>query len=293
MHRTLTIATASCALLTACGGGDTSTGTSSSSVTSPSVSYQSLSSTAAATSALAGAAIRSNGSTGTLDVVTIANSSLTHNTGAATVNDGTYSLTDADGFDANGRLSDGSSTLSPAAGFSGRYEYVTPYSQSYSAGGTSYTVPLGVVGVATAAADVSTSGSATYTGEAAGVVASGTTSYDLTGGTATVTANFGSGRVNVTTTGFTATQTGGTASAVPVDTVSVANMSIAGNTFSGGTVTTLNGGAVVNVTGPNTTTAAGGAFFGFDATNNFPDEVGGVIAQQGDNGLLGVGFVGD
>lgn len=293
MRRNLIVAIAALAGAGACGGGGTATATSTvSSLTGPTTTYQTLSSTAAVTSALAGAAVRSNGTTGALDVVTLTNSSTTHNTGATTINDGTYTLTDADGFDANNQLTDGTSTIAPVASVTGNYEYVTAYTQSYSAGGVNYTIPAGVVGIATAAADVSTSGSATYTGEAAGVVASGTSSFDLTNGTATVTANFGSGNVNVTTTGFTATRTGG-AGTVPIDTVSVSNMSISGNTFSGGTVSTLNGGVAVSVTGANTTATASGAFFGYDAGTNFPDEVGGVIVQQGDNGLVGVGFVGD
>ena len=88
-------------------------------------------------------------------------------------------------------------------------------------------------------------------------------------------------------TGFTATERAtGNAATAPVDTISATGMTIAGNRFSGGTVTTTNGGAAVNVTGANTTTTAQGAFFGYDAAASAPDEVGGLFLHQGDDGTV-------
>lgn len=95
-------------------------------------------------------------------------------------------------------------------------------------------------------------------------------------------------------TDFTVTdQATGNAVTGPVDTISVTGMTISGNGFSGGTVATTNDGTAVNITGANTTTTAQGAFFGYDTAASAPDEVGGLVLQQGDDGILAGGFVAD
>ena len=259
----------------------------------PTPTYETLTSTASSTSPLAGSAIRSNGTTGTLDVTTTSGT-LTHNTGATTVSDGTYSLTDADGI-SGGVLTDGSSTLTSngSQGFTGTYEYVRAYNQTYISGGVTYD-SNGVNGIVTSSTDVPTTGSATYTGEARGVVVTGVQGFDLNNGTSTVNADFGSGTVNATMTGFSATnQATGAAATAPIDTISATGMTISGNGFSGGTITTSNGGVVTSVTGTNTTTAGQGHFFGYDGTNARPDEVGGNILIQGDNGRVLGTFIAD
>ena len=242
------------ALLAGYGGGGTTTAP----------SYEALSSTASSTSTLAGSAIRSNGTTGTLDVTT-ASGTLMHDTGATTVSDGTYILADADGI-SGGVLTDGSSTLisNGSQGFNVTYEYVQAYNQTYTSGGVTYD-SNGVYGIVTTASDVPSSGTATYTGEARGVVVTGAQGFDLNNGTSIVNANFGAGTVDVTMNGFSATsQAIGAAATAPIDTISATGMTISGNGFSGGTMTTANGGAVISVTGPNTSVAGQGHFFGYD-----------------------------
>ena len=277
--------------LTACGGGTTTNPPPV--VTTP--SYETLTSTAAKTSTLAGTAIQINN---TSDAVTRVDTtgSLTHNTGAMTVNDGTYTLTDADGFDAAGVLNDGAGgtfTSDGTQGFTGTYDYVAAYEQSYTSGGTSYT-SSGIGGVVTSSGDVPTAGTATYTGEATGQIVTATTGTDLNNGTSTVTANFGSGTVDVTMTGFSAEdQATGATTTAPIDTITATGMTIAGNAFSGGTFTTTNGGAIIDVTGANATGSGSGNFFGYDATNSIPDETGGIILLQGDSGTVAAGFIAD
>lgn len=302
MNKTFSLlaATSACSLLVACGGGSTGDGITTPTPTPTTPSYETLSSTAAATSTLGGVALRSNNTSGALDIVTTSGTT-THNTGNTTITDGTYSLTDADGFNGGNTLTDGTSTITTdASALSGTYQYVTVYDQSYTSGGVVYD-SRGVGGVVTRAADVPTTGTATYMGDAQGQVVTGTQGFDLARGTSTVSADFGARTVNVTMTGFTATdQTTGNATTAPIDTISANGMTIAGNGFSGGTVATTNGGAAVDITGANTTTTAQGAFFGFNGaqtapsgTMAAPDEVGGLVLQRGDDGIVAGAFVAD
>lgn len=277
-------------LLTGCGGGGG--GTQPQSNTAP--SYETMSSTADATSTLAGSGIRSNGTSGAIDL-TSTSGTLKHDTGATTIDDGTYSLTDSDGFNGSNVMSDGSSTLTSdgTQGFSGTYEYVRAYNQTYTSGGVTYDT-TGIYGIVTNASDMPTSGSATYTGEATGVVITATQGFDLSNGTSTVNANFGAGTVDVTLNGFTSTdQSTGNPSAAPIDTISVTGMAISGNGFSGGTASTSNSGTTTSVTGANTTNSAQGHFFGYDAANSQPDEVGGNVVIQGDDGRVIGTFIAD
>ncbi|MEL6748914.1 MAG: transferrin-binding protein-like solute binding protein [Pseudomonadota bacterium] len=281
-------------LLTGCGGGGSGVKPSTGGGTVTSPSYENMSSTADATSTLAGSGIRSNGTSGAIDLVNTSGS-LKHDTGATTLNDGTYTLTDSDGFNASNVMSDGSSTLTSdgTQGFSGTYEYVRAYNQTYISGGVTYDT-TGIYGIATNASDMPTSGSATYTGEATGVVVTATQGFGLSSGTSTVNADFGAGTVNVTLNGFTATdQATGNAATAPIDTISVNGMTISGNGFSGGTATTSNGGTTTSVTGANTTSNPQGHFFGYDSANSRPDEVGGNVLIQGDDGRVIGTFIAD
>lgn len=305
------MATSALALASACGGGggggaadpaapssgssgSGSSGSSGGGTPAPTTpSYETLNSTASKTSTLGGVALRSNDSNGAFDIVTISGTT-THNTGNTTVTDGTYSLTDSDGFNGAGVLTDGSSTINTNTGvLSGTYEYVSFYEQSYTSGGNEYD-SVGIGGVITSASDVPKTGSATYTGGAAGSIATATQGFELEKGTSTVTADFAAGTVDATLTGFTSRdQATGKAVTAPIDTISVTGMTIAGNGFSGGTTSITNAGAVVNLTGANTTKTAQGAFFGYDAAASAPDEVGGLILQKGDDGVIAGGFIAD
>lgn len=288
------LAATSCfALVSACGGGSGPNTPALMTPTPPPVSpsYETLDSTSESTSSLGGVALRTDGATGALDV-TQTSGTIRHNTSAVTLNDGTYSFTDTDGPDSNGVLTDGSSTvIDGSQAYTRTYEYVTVYEQTYVSGGVTYDAN-GVIGIVTRPADIPTAGSATYTGEASGQIVTSTEGFDLTNGTSTVAANFRTGRVNVTMTGFTATNLAtGNAQAAPIDTITATGMQVSGNRFSGGTVTTTMSGAPVNLTGANTTSAAQGAFFGYDAAISAPSEVGGIILMQGDDGIVAGGFI--
>ena len=268
------------ATLTACGG----------SGTTPPVAntYQTLNSTAAATSTLTGTAAKGNDGSATI-VVSGVSGSLVHNTGALTVNDGTYSMTDTNGVDASGVATDGSSVLTASSstqGFSGSYQYVVPYEQTYQSGGDNYVVP-GFYGVGTNNADMAAAtGSATYNGEARGVVGTASSSNVLTGGTSVVTVNFGTNKVDATMSGF-ATST------APIDTITVTGMDLTNNRFSGGAFKTTKNGAVVVVTGTNTATTTNGNFFGIGSAGPLPDEAAGISVSQGDAGLVIGAFIVD
>lgn len=130
---TILASTSALALLCACGGGSSGDGTPAEGTgpTSPTKSaYEPLMSTAAKTSTLGGVAIRSNGASGATEVVTISGTTV-HNAGITTITDGTYSLTDPDGFNGSTLLSDGTSTITTdgVLGFTGSYQYVTAYEQ--------------------------------------------------------------------------------------------------------------------------------------------------------------------
>ncbi len=141
---------------------------------------------------------------------------------------------------------------------------------------------IGIVGVATASADMPTSGLATYSGEFRGEFgqSSPTPSITTLNWNADIQVGFaGNGDVDMTFAG--------SGSSV-IDTIRIQNATISGNTFSGGTLTTSIGGAPPNnVTG--TSVDMNGAFFGYDETLTIPAEVGGAMASSsGDNTLNGV-----
>lgn len=289
----LLTATSTCALLAACGGGSTGGGTTTPTPTPTTPSYETLSSTAATTSTLGGVALRSNNTSGALDIVTISGTT-THNTGNTTITDGTYSLTDADGFNGGNTLTDGTSTITTdTSQLSGTYEYVTIYDQTYTSGGDTYD-SVGIGGIITSASDVPTTGSATYTGDASGLVVTATQGFDLANGTSTVSADFAAGTVDATMTGFTATdQATGNAATAPIDTIQLTGMRIDSDGFTGGTYDTLLNGTSVNVTGENTTANAAGAFFGYNESQTAPDEVGGLFLATGDDGIVAGRFIAD
>jgi len=136
--------------------------------------------------------------------VTLSTSSgtLNHSSGATTINDGTYTLVDPDGYTSNGLLSDGVSTLfsTPAQGFTGNYDYARVYSHSYFVASQPY-VATGVYGVVTADADMPSQGSATYHGEAQASFSEGTSNFDLNEGTSLVQVDFARASARVDMTG--------------------------------------------------------------------------------------------
>ena len=235
---------------------------------------------------LGGTALRSNNSTGALDITAITGE-INYSTGATTVGDPTLTVTDTTGFSGTGVLTDGTTTLSQIntpISTSG-YNYVIAYQEPYRSGGVNYD-STGFVGVVTSAADVQAAKNATYTGTADVTVTNGGTSQRLKNGTSSLAVNFSGGSADLTLNGFSSTAT------PLIDTVTATGMTISGTGFSGGTVATSKSGVNVVVTGANTTGSASGAFYGYNATTSAPAEIAGVLLVKGDTGTITGAFIG-
>ncbi len=284
------VAAASFLALSACMGTDVSGGSS-----GPSIDYKTLTSTANnGTSTLGGTAVRYNTTANTV-IVNNLSGSADYVTGSVTVDDGTYSLTDSNGVNDiinNSKITDGTSTITEDPGTS-TYDYVTYFRQTYSSGGNNYSV-VGQVGIVTATNDVPTSGSASYSGEAWGrYVPSGGSLVKLNSGTSSVQANFSAGTVDATLSNFTAYDGSNNPTTSLIDTIKLTGMQISGNTFGGGAIQTSNGGSTVDLVGANASGYLGGNFYGYDTTNNIPDEIGASMVQSGDSGFITADFIAD
>ena len=257
--------------LAACGG----------SATTPTV-YQSFIGTDVSSSTVGGDAIK-NGQVAQLS------GSYQHDTGATKVSDGSYTLNDANGFDANDTLTDGVSTIrADAVNFTGTYDFARPFTQT-NAGGFDV---LGIVGLATASQDIPSSNTVEFVGEAVGVLATNTQGIDMTNGTSQVFANFSTDKVTVTLSDFTMIdQLSGATITGPLDEINITNMTISSNGFQFGTATTRLEGTVVDVLGNSPQRSASGTFFGINADGTQPAEVGGAILLQGDDGQINGLFI--
>lgn len=252
------------ALLSGCGG-------------SAATNYQSFDSTVDATNAIGGHVLQSS-NTVPLNIRS-QSGTYAHASGATTVSDGTYSLSDPNGLDGSGVLTDGASI----AQLSGNLDFVRSISQTYTTGGISYDVQ-GVIGLQTTASDMPSSDSATYNGSASAIVTTNTVGFDLNNGSSVVTANFANGRVNVTLDTFeTTSQTTGLTATGPFDEIRITDMAISGNTFNLGDVTLLRDGSEVDVLGSGRQTETSGGFFGITPDGVQPDEVGGVFLLEGND----------
>jgi hypothetical protein len=141
---------------------------------------------------------------------------------------------------------------------------------------------IAVIGVATATADVPTSGMAAYSGEFRGqLVQSGSPTATPLNWTADIQAGFsGGGDLDMTFAG--------SGSSV-IDEIRIENATISGNTFSGGTMSTSLNGVENNVTG--TSVDLNGAFFGYDNVLTIPAEVGGVMASSDSDTTISGAFI--
>jgi len=223
---------------------------------------------------------------------------LTHKTGATTLRDDNVTLNDADGVGQTGNvkvLSDATSRLLiNDTNFAGSYDYVRPYTTSYDIGSTKEVIK-GVYGISTTTAQMPTSGSASYTGDANVDVAVVGAQYTMIG-KSKVDANFATGKVDVVGNGFTAFVVGGGStptSASPVDEIKVTGMTVTGSRFSGGLATTSKNGAVVDIRGAGPKDQAAGVFYGYDDANAIPDEVGGIVNITGASGQVHMIFLAD
>jgi len=273
-------------MLSACGGAP-SQDTGTDPVVAP--SYETLNSTKDVTSILGGTATQYNRTQKTVKLVTITGT-LEHGTGETRidVDNGAYVFVDLDGPEAvTGALSDGSATFEvyPA---SVNYQYAVMYDMKHSVSGDEY-FSVGIGGIITSASDIPTAATAIYTGAAAAQVYTNslTEAVRLSNGTSTVNVDFSGKTVDVTMTNFTPiAYVTGAPLVSPIDTITITGMTISGNAFSGGTLTTTNGGATVEIGGSDAVFGAGGNFFGYDNTTSRPAEVGGVISQDGTDGYI-------
>ena len=153
----------------------------------------------------------------------------------------------------------------------------------------------GIIGIATADADMPLLGDATYEGGAAGFVITPAAGFDLTNGDSLVTVAFESGTVTAELANFTdVSQVSGNLLSAPISQIIWRDAEISGSGFAGGGLETLNGfGEAVDITGTNTNISAQGQFFGLDVENLNPAEVGGLIFAKGDGGIVFGSFIAD
>lgn len=160
--------------------------------------------------------------------------------------------------------------------------------------GVSYNA-LGIVGVSTAAADIPSTGTASFTGRVAGSAVTTAQGVDIVDGSSKIDVNFGTtGTVNVTLDSFTfQDQSTGVIGSGPFDKIVITGMTLQNAGFADGAVQVSKSGADVDLTGANTTTASDGGFFGYDIDTGQPDAAGGILLLQGDDGYLTTTYLGD
>ena len=255
--------------------------------------YERLASTANETSGLGGVALKLQ-PIPTATTLSSSSGTLDHATGATTINDGTYTLVDPDGFTADGLLTDGVSTLfsTPAQGFTGNYDYARVYTHAYFVNSVPF-LSTGIYGVVTRSEDMPTAGSATLNGEAQASYFNSATNFDLSNGTSKVETNFADGTVDVTTDQFEITNRDtGVSANVGFNGIKITGMKIFGNQFSGGTITTEQNGRDVEIITDRAQESALGRFFGLTNSGQ-PDEAGGIGYLRGDDGSLTTIFLAD
>ena len=277
---------ASALLLAACGGGSSSTTTTSFSVAAPPPSNGQLPlgsrvnrrSQLAGSTILGGNTVNAVRVTGTYD----------HASRGLTLNDGQFFFSDLNGPDLGGVHRSGNAAVAIPNFAAFPFDFVFPFIQQYTLNNQQFD-SIGIVGIATNPADIPNNAKATFTGDSFGSI---TTIASLASegfsGNALVEADFGNGQVDVTMNNLLQSNN------LPpstFDTIRIDNMTIAGSAFSGGTLTTTQGGVAVNVTGQNTTTTTLGNFYG--PAGSAPDEAGGVLVSEGNTRLLLATFIAD
>jgi len=271
--------------------------------------------------ALADRATLANGNSSTLGGTELSGGSLhnlygtlNHTTGATTLTDTVYSVSDPNGPDANGVMTDSSSTFAFAhyqsTDTSGTktdrfpyasYRYVTAYDGQYNtAGGV---LATGVYGVQTVAADIPTTGTARYSGQTSGSYTdasalSATSYYDLLNGSSDITADFAKGTAQVVLNNFSFVDlsTGAAVMFPSFDEVRLIDMNIASNKLTGGMIAFYKQGTLqtqARIIGSSPVANTGGTFFGYDPTIGAPDEVGGIVSMSGTAGKLDLVFLAD
>ncbi|MBL4806696.1 MAG: hypothetical protein JKY31_05320 [Rhodobacteraceae bacterium] len=176
--------------------------------------------------------------------------------------------------------------------FAGEYNYVLPVQFSYEVGGVEYAT-IGFVGIQTETQHVPVSGTAIYTGDAYGAAANISAEFGYENGSSIIFVDFSAGIADVMLNQFTVFVNESVIGDVPFDTIQITSMTVSGNTFTGGQLTTILNGSTVNFTGANTDSDSSGMFFGFDDGSAIPDEVAGVTYAIGGAGGLIFQFIAD
>lgn len=277
------------AAVSACGSSDTATTPTTPTAPTPTAtpSYLSLTEKGSKTSSLGGVLLNFDTSNYTVTWPFGLSGSLNHETGAVTVtHDSGYSLTDTDGFNDDGELTEGEElirTNDSAADYAGTYDYVRRADVVYD---TKPYYDAGVFGVVTNSEDMPNATTATYEGDADALFKG----VYLHRGKSHVSADFGAGTVDVTLSDFTVYNS---SDSLPVDTISAKDMEISGNAFSGDTVIAMKDNAIIELVGGTVNSKAKGNFFGYDGLISAPDEVGGVLmSSSGPETIIGI-FVAD
>jgi hypothetical protein len=171
------------------------------------------------------------------------------------------------------------------------FEETRLISQQFTQDGERY-FSQGILGRFTSETRMATAeGEATYLGVGtAQVQVDGPSTFDLLGGNSAVTVDFGAGRVSATLD-FSGTAAG---TVGDIDRVDISGMSIDGNRFSGGRLTSSKDGATVGAYSDPAALSSSGIFAGWnDATGNvrdrsLPAEVGGAfVADIGEGSMTG------
>ncbi len=240
--------------------------------------YQTLESTENVDSQLSGSSVLLSNNRIEQNILT---GSIDHGSARHEIDDGSFTLVDADGFDSSDTLRAGAATLQRSSSFENEtFEYVLPFTFDYelNAGSLSST---GVVGIVTQVVDVPMLGLAEYNGGAEGFFSNSSGAYRLVDGTSEVLVDFGAKEVDINLTGFSAvnlvTQQ---STSSPVSDITVREASISGNSFTGGDVVFFQGSQEINH-GVIQSEGAQGHFYGYDVDQFVPDEVGGVVVKDG------------
>ncbi len=270
----------------------------------PPPSYETLSSTAARTSTIGGmeVAVVMDGSRFEVLMPTI-NGTMIHDTDAtiitSTAPDGTelYTLTDPDGLNDTGHLEDGTTSIRTVRLLDENdeqlYQYVALHWTNWQRDmGEPASYSFGVFGMVTAEADMPSGGVATYNGTVGGDIWVNSVWTKLRGGNPEIIADFGAGLMDITMADFRVTDGADNPTTTPVDTFTLDDMVISGNSFSGGDLAMTLEGTPVLLLGANPNVLAGGNFFGYDGVNDIPAEIGGILyADDGRGNYIWLGFL--
>lgn len=180
----------------------------------------------------------------------------------------------------NDTWSEGNNRVSKttAGGLTGTYDFFAPVTVTQDNG---VTTDVGVVGVQTAAGEMPTSGTATFTGEANVTqittgLGAGTTN---SAASLAVDVDFAANQADVKMTSVTG---------LGFDEMNILNARVNGAAIdeTGATVEFKTNGAAVTPIGTQSGTSVDGSFYGLRASDSIPEEAGGVFAVTGSSGSV-------